>query len=168
MIPLAGFPCLKESATVQEALQKLRSFCPLNASSPCGFSELMVVDEQGALVGRVTQQGILRVLFSSLLDSINVKPFEGRTMDYSDLSILLNGVLMKEGATHLKSSVAKVIEKGIRVLPASTDLIHAMSVMVMGNETVLPVEEDRKVVGVIKLVQVLSALGDKLVFPEAR
>ena len=169
MIPLAGFPCLKESGTVQEALQKLRSFCPLNSSSPCGFSELLVVDEKGGLVGRVTQQGILRVLFSSLLESINIKPkpFEGRTLDYSDLAILLDGVLMKEGANHLKSSVAKVIERGLRVMPASTDLIHAMSIMVMGNETVMPVEENHKLVGVVKLVQVLSALGDKLISPEA-
>ncbi|OGR17256.1 MAG: hypothetical protein A2X81_11500 [Desulfobacterales bacterium GWB2_56_26] len=168
MIPLAGFPCLKESGTVQEALQKLRSFCPLNGPSPCGFSELLVVDEKGELVGRITQQGILRVLFSSLLDSINIKPFEGKTMDYSDLAILLDGVLMKEGANHLKSSVARVIERGLRVMPASTDLIHAMSIMVLGNETVMPVEENQKLVGVVKLVQVLSALGDKLISPEAR
>lgn len=168
MIPLSGYPCMKESGTVQEALQKLRSFCPRGASSPCGFNELMVVNERGELVGRVTQQGILRVLFSSLLDSMDVKPFEGRTINYSDLAILLDGVLMKEGANHLKSSVARVIERGLRVMPASTDLIHAMSIMVLGNETVMPVEENQKLVGVVKLVQVLSALGDKLISPEAR
>ena len=40
--------------------------------------------------------------------------------------------------------------------------------MVMGNETVVPVEENHKLIGVVKLVQVLSALGDKLISPEAR
>ena len=163
MIPLSGFPCMKESGTVQEAIQQLRSFCPIGSTGPCGFSELMVVDDKGGLIGRVTQQGILRVLFSTLLDTVDIKNFEGKTAEYSDLSTLLNGVLMKEGVNHLNASLTKVIEKGVRVLPASTDLIHAMSVMVICKETVLPVEENGKLVGVVKLAEVFGALGDKLI-----
>jgi hypothetical protein len=163
MIPLSGFPCLKESATVQEAIQQLRSFCPIGSSGPCGFSELMVVDDKGGLIGRVTQQGILRVLFSTLLDPVETKVFEGKTTDFSDLTTLLNGVMLKEGANHLNSPVAKVIEKGIRVLPATSDLIHAMAVMVIMKETVLPVEENGKLCGVVKLAEVFGALGDKLI-----
>jgi CBS domain-containing protein len=163
MIPLSGFPCMKESGTVQEAIQQLRSFCPIGSSGPCGFSELMVVDDKGGLIGRVTQQGILRVLFSTLLDTVDIKNFEGKTAGYSDLSTLLNGVLIKEGVNHLNASLTKVIEKGVRVLPASTELIHAMSVMVINKETVLPVEENGKLVGVVKLAEVFGALGDKLI-----
>ncbi len=163
MIPLSGFPCMQESGTVQEAIQQLRSFCPIGSSGPCGFSELMVVDGQGGLIGRVTQQGILRVLFSTLLDPMDIKNFEGKTAQYSDLSTLLNGVMIKEGVNHLNASLTKVIEKGIRVLPAATDLVHAMSVMVICKETVLPVEENGKLVGVVKLSEVFGALGDKLI-----
>ncbi len=163
MLPLAGFPCMKESGTVQEAIQQLRSFCPLGSSGPCGFSELMVVDDQGGLVGRVTQQGILRVLFATILEPVDIKPFEGKTIEYSDLSTLLNGVLMREGVNHLNASIGRVIEKGIRVLPVATDLIHAMSVMVICKETVLPVEENGKLVGVVKLAEVFGALGDQLI-----
>ena len=163
MLPLSAFPCLKESGTVQEAIQQLRSFCPIGSSGPCGFSELMVVDDKGGLIGRVTQQGILRVLFSTLLDPIDIKPFEGKTFEYSDLSTLLNGVMMREGVNHLNASLAKVIEKGIRVLPATTDLIHAMSVMVICKETELPVEDNGKLVGVVKLSEVFGAIGDKLI-----
>jgi CBS domain-containing protein len=163
MMPLSAFPCMKESGTVQEAIHQLRSFCPIGSSGPCGFSELMVVDDKGGLVGRVTQQGILRVLFSSLLDGVDIKKFEGKTAEYSDLTTLLNGVMLKEGVNHLNASLAKVIEKGIRVLPATYDLIHAMSVMVICKETVLPVEENGKLVGVVKLAEVFGALGDKLI-----
>jgi hypothetical protein len=163
MIPLSGFPCLKETATVREAIQQLRSFCPIGSSGPCGFNELMVVDDKGGLIGRVTQQGILRVLFSTLLDPVETKVFEGKTVEYSDLTTLLNGVMLKEGVHHLNAPVAKVIEKGIRVLPASSDLIHAMSVMVIMKETVLPVEENGKLCGVVKLAEVFGALGDKLI-----
>ncbi len=163
MLPLSAFPCMKESDTVREAIAQLRSFCPIGSSGPCGFSELMVVDYQGGLVGRVTQQGILKVLFSSLLDTTDIKAYEGKTIEYSDLTILLNGVILKEGVNHLNASLSKVIEKGIRVLPATTDLIHAMSVMVICKETVLPVEEDGKLVGVVKLSEVFGALGDKLI-----
>jgi CBS domain-containing protein len=163
MMPLAAFPCMKESGTVQEAIQQLRSFCPIGSSGPCGFSELMVVNDQGGLIGRVTQQGILRVLFATMLDPVNIKGFEGKTAEYSDLSTLLNGVLIKEGRNHLNSSLTAVIEKVIRVLPAATDLIHAMSIMVICKETVLPVEENGKLVGVVKLAEVFGALGDKLI-----
>ena len=163
MLPLSAFPCLKESSTVQEAIQQLRSFCPIGSSGPCGFSELMVVDDKGGLIGRVTQQGILRVLFSTLLDPLDIKPFAGRSIEYSDLATLLEGVLMKEGVNHLHAPVSKVIEKGIRVLPATTDLIHAMSVMVICKETVLPVEDNGKLVGVVKLSEVFGAIGDKLI-----
>jgi CBS domain-containing protein len=163
MIPLTGFPCMKESGTVEEAIHQLRSFCPLGSSGPCGFSELMVVDDQGGLIGRVTQQGILRVLFATLLEPVDIKGFEGKTAEYSDLSTLLNGVLIKEGRNHLNATLTAVIEKTIRVLPAATDLIHAMSVMVICKETVLPVEDNGKLVGVVKLAEVFGALGDKLI-----
>lgn len=163
MLPLTAFPCMKESGTVQEAIQQLRSFCPLGSSGPCGFSELMVVDDQGRLVGRVTQQGILRVLFSTLLDPVDIKAYSGKTIEYSDLTTLLNGVMLREGVNHLNASLAHVIEKGIRMLPAASDLIHAMSVMVICRETVLPVEENGKLVGVVKLAEVFGALGDKLI-----
>jgi CBS domain-containing protein len=163
MIPLSGFPCMKESGTVQEAIRQLRSFCPVGSTGPCGFSELMVVDDQGGLIGRVTQQGILRVLFSTLLETVDIKNFEGKTAEYSDLSTLLNGVMIKEGVNHLNAPLTNVIEKGIRVLPATTELIHAMSTMVICKETVLPVEENGKLVGVVKLSEVFGALGDKLI-----
>ena len=163
MIPLSGFPCMRESGTVQEAVRQLRSFCPIGSTGPCGFSELMVVDDKGGLIGRVTQQGILRVLFSTLLDPIDIKPFEGRTIEYSDLATLLDGVLIKEGVNHLNATVTRVIEKGIRTVSASTDLIHAMSIMVIGKETVLPVVDNGKLVGVVKLAEVFGAIGDRLV-----
>jgi len=163
MLPLSAFPCMKENGTVQEAIVQLRSFCPIGSSGPCGFSELMVVDDKGGLVGRVTQQGILRVLFSTLLDPVEVKVYEGKTVAFDDLATLLNGVMLKEGVNHLNSSLTKVIEKGVRVLPVSTDLIHAMSAMVICKETVLPVEENGKLVGVVKLAEVFAALGDKLI-----
>jgi CBS domain-containing protein len=163
MLPLSAFPCMKESGTVEEAIHQLRSFCPLGSSGPCGFSELMVVDDQGRLIGRVTQQGILRVLFSTLLDPVDIKAFSGKTIEYSDLTTLLNGVMLREGVNHLNASLTHVIEKGIRVLPASSDLIHAMSVMVICRETVLPVEENGKLIGVVQLAEVFGALGDKLI-----
>jgi len=163
MLPLSAFPCMKENGTVQEAIVQLRSFCPIGSSGPCGFSELMVIDDKGGLVGRVTQQGILRVLFSTLLDPVEVKVYEGKTVAFDDLATLLNGVMLKEGVNHLNSSLTKVIEKGVRVLPVSTDLIHAMSAMVICKETVLPVEENGKLVGVVKLAEVFAALGDKLI-----
>jgi len=163
MMPLSAFPCMKESGTVQEAIQQLRSFCPIGSSGPCGFSELMVIDDKGGFIGRVTQQGILRVLFSTLLNTADIKAFEGKTAEYSDLTTLLNGVMLKEGVNHLNASLAKVIEKNVRVLSASSDLIHAMSPMVICTETVLPVTENDKLVGVVKLAEVFGALGDKLI-----
>lgn len=163
MLPLSAFPCLKESDTVQEAIRQLRSFCPVGSSGPCGFNELLVVDDRGGLVGRVTQQGILKVLFSTLLDTVDIKKFEGKTAEYSDLSTLLNGVMIKEGVNHLNASISGVIEKGIRTLPINADLIRAMAVMVIGRETVLPVEVNGKLVGVVKLSEVFGAIGDKLI-----
>ena len=163
MIPLSGFPRMKESGTVQEAIQQLRSFCPLGSTGPCGFTELMVVDDQGALIGRVTQQGILKVLFSTLLDSADIKKFEGKTAEFSDLTTLLNGVMIKEGVNHLEATLTGVIERNVRTLAPSTDLVHAMSIMVIGKETVLPVVDGGKLIGVVKMAEVFGALGDQLI-----
>jgi hypothetical protein len=38
-----------------------------------------------------------------------------------------------------------------------------MSVMVIMKETVLPVEENGKLCGVVKIAEVFGALGDKLI-----
>lgn len=161
MTPLKDFPCLKETSAVREAIGQLRSFCPIDGAAPCGFSELMVVDEAGRLVGKVSQQGILQVLFASLLET-DIKNFEGRTAEYSDLTTLLNGVLIKEGVNHLDASLSGVIERGLRVLSPDSDLIHAMAVMVITRQSTLPVEENGKLIGVAKLSEVFGALGDKL------
>jgi CBS domain-containing protein len=123
----------------------------------------MVVDDEGRLIGRVTQQGILRALFSTLLDTEDIKAFEGKNPEYSDLTTLLNGAMLKEGVNHLNASLAKVIEKNVRVLSAASDLIHAMSVMVICRETVLPVVENGRLIGVVKLAEVFGTLGDKLI-----
>ncbi len=48
-------------------------------------------------------------------------------------------------------------------MPATTDLIHAMSIMVICRETVLPVEENGKLVGAVQLAEVFGAIGDMLV-----
>lgn len=163
MIPLSGFPRMKESGTVEEAIQQLRSFCPLGSTGPCGFTELMVVDDQGGLVGRVTQQGILKVLFSSLLDTTDIKKFEGKTAEFSDLATLLNGVLIREGVNHLEATLSRVIERNVRTLAPNSDLVQTMSVMVICQETVLPVVEGAKLIGVVKLSEVFGALGDQLI-----
>ena len=79
------------------------------------------------------------------------------------MATLLGDVLMKEGVNHLNATITHVVERGIRVLPASTDLVHAMSVMVICKETVMPVEENCKLIGVVKLAEIFGALGDKLI-----
>lgn len=163
MIPLSGFPCMQESGTVREAIQQLRSFCPLDSTGPCGFGELMVVDGAGKLIGRVTQQGILRVLFATLLEPVDIKNFEGRTFDSSDLATLLDGVLIREGVNHLDASLTSVIETGVRTVSPDTDLINAMAIMVICRETVLPVTEDGQLRGIVKLAEVFGSLGDMLI-----
>lgn len=79
------------------------------------------------------------------------------------MSTLLGGVLIREGVNHLNAGISSVIEKEIRILPASTDLIQAMSVMVIGGETVLPVEEKGVLCGVVKLAEIFGAIGDTLI-----
>ena len=64
MIPMTGLPCLKENSTIQNnSTTADRVVCPIGSSGPCGFNELMVVNDKGGLVGRVTQQGIFESFF---------------------------------------------------------------------------------------------------------
>lgn len=162
MLPLSGFPCLAQTATVEEAIRQLHSFCPVGASGPCGFNELMVVDDQGGLVGRITPQGVLRVLFSTLLESVDVKRFEGVKVEYSDLTTLLNGVILREGSNHLHAPLSSVIERPAKILAPDDNLLHAMSCMVILKETSLPVAEGGKLVGVVQLTEIFSRIGDLL------
>ncbi len=162
MLPLSGFPSLAQTATVEEAIRQLHSFCPVGASGPCGFNELMVVDDRGGLVGRITPQGVLRVLFSTLLESVDVKRFEGVKVEYSDLTTLLNGVILREGSNHLQAPLSSVIERPAKILAPDDSLLHAMSCMVILKETSLPVAEGGKLVGVVQLTEIFSRIGDLL------
>ena len=162
MTPLASFPCLAETSTIGDAVRMLRSYCPLDRSEPCGYNELLVVDGGGRLLGRVSQQGMLHGLFSSLLPTNDVKAFSGKLQGFSDLTTLLDAVLLEKGQHHLQDSIVPVIEKGLRPLPATATLLHAMAVMVLSKETVLPVEDNGTVCGVVKLSQIFAAIGDAL------
>jgi Mg/Co/Ni transporter MgtE len=72
MIRVSGFPRLKENGMVQEAIQQLRSFCSISSSGLCGFNELMVVVENGKLIGVVNLSKIFEAL-GDMLISMNSK-----------------------------------------------------------------------------------------------
>lgn len=156
-IPMKRFPHIDEDLNLHEAVKALQEYT-------CGqyermrYSEMLVVNRQNQLVGRVNLQSVLKGLDPNLGQIF--KGFEGKPGEFPNLAILWGdsffeacharfGKNIKEFMTPLPPAV-KVNESGLK----------ALSIMLSHNETVLPVvsEDGAEVLGVIRLEEVFNAI----------
>jgi len=157
VIPLKDFPHLKESQTLHDAVEELISFT-------CGefdrirYAEILVFNERNQLSGRATLQDILLSLDPRLKEASNVREFEGKGSQFPDLTILWEDSFFIE-CTKWSHILIKSLMSPIKYTVKGGDpVLKALAIMINSKHAVLPVIDEGRIIGVIRLKEIFAAI----------
>lgn len=154
LVSLTEYPSIRDNATLRDALSVLLSAF----SGGKRFRHLLVLDANGQLVGLLGIRDILRGLFPEYLrsDELHRHPFQGVQPDFRALALIWQETCetqCKEAASNpvrdFMSSVPTTIRPG-------DPITLAAYLMVNHDASILPVVDDGKVVGVVRMIDVFN------------
>lgn len=159
-IPLERYPHLNENQTIHDAVQVIMAYT-CGENERLRYSEIMVINDQNKLVGRINLQSILMGLDSRLVELAKVKKFEGKGTDFPNLAIMWEDSFF-EGCSRQSGKAIKTFLTPIRhIVKGGDPLLKALSIMLSTNEVILPVLEEEAVVGVIRLEEIFKGISTR-------
>ncbi|MBA3016259.1 MAG: CBS domain-containing protein [Proteobacteria bacterium] len=160
IIPLDRYPHLSDTQTLHDAVEIIQTFT-CGPSDRLRYSELMVINDQNQLVGRVTLQDILQGLDQRLVDVTKVKKFEGQSVEYANLSILWEDSFFVECAKKRITPIKDLMSPATRFVKGEDPLLKALAMLLHSNDVIMPVVDDGRVVGVIRLEEIFKAISSR-------
>ena len=160
IIPLAQYPHLKDSQTLADAIGMLYSFT-------CGehkrfrYSEILILNDQGQLAGRVTLQDLLKAYDARLADIPKVQEFEGKGAEFPNLAILWEESFFKRCAKQGLKPIGEFMSPIKNIAKATDPVLKVLSIMLAKNETVLPVIENDEVIGLIRIEEIFKSISEQ-------
>jgi len=157
VIPLDSFPHLNEDQNLHDAVEVL-------LSNKCGeydrirYAELLILNDQNQLSGRVTLQNILLNLDPRLKEASNVKGFEGKGAGFLDLVILWEDSFFVECKKWSHISIKELMLPIKHIVKGSDPVLKALAIMTNTNNFVLPVVDEGRILGVIRLKEIFTSI----------
>nr|MBF0220707.1 CBS domain-containing protein [Desulfobulbaceae bacterium] len=154
IIPIDRYPHLRETQTLSDAVQVLMSHT-------CGENEylryagILVLNEKNQLVGGLNLQDILRALDKRFALP---KGHEGKAGEYPNLAILWEDSFFHKCSEKKDIAISDFMVPTKKIVKGDDPLLKALSIMLHGNEVVLPVKEEGSIIGVIRLEEIFLAL----------
>ena len=146
LIPLTEYPHLPYWATFKEALIQLSS-----ASEP-GMNTVLVFDEAYRLVGILTQADILR----------GIEPKFARHYE-EGVPVFWSELLAQGAKKNMTLPIKELMSEAKTMIEASDNILKASHLMLLENQEILAVKENDRVIGVIRLDNVLHEIIDLII-----
>ena len=160
VIPLENFPHLVETQTLHDAVAELISYT-------CGeygrvrYAELLVFNDRNQLSGRVTLQDILLSLDPRLKEASRIKEFEGKSSQFPDLTILWEDSFFVECTKWSHIRIKDLMSPIKHIVKGGDPVLKALAIMINTKFTVLPVVDEGRIIGVIRLKEIFTAITAK-------
>jgi CBS domain-containing protein len=163
MIPIEEYPHIDASSTVCDAMSLMHT----SLAAPHKFRTILVTDENQRLLGYLSLRDLIRAVGPGYLrkEAPNYKghqPFQGIANDLSALSLIWQdgfSVKIRAEAKKPVKDMMTLIEH--TVLPGDP-FAKCVHLMVVQNELIIPVAENDKVIGVIRLVDIFERIAEQL------
>lgn len=158
MKPLAEYPHIDADATLHDVFTMLKQRC----DSALQFRSVLVFDKQQRLVGKISLHDLLHIVLPDYLTHMPTH-FEGADSDLSSLALLWQ----EDSAEHVRKIAAERI--GDHVRPAAAPLKRedpltlALYRFANSDFNTIPVADDGRIVGVLRIVDVLAAVANTAV-----
>ena len=154
-IPIDVYPHLQENQVLQDAIDVIRSFTCVDYLQ---FSEVLILNDQHELVGRITVREILRGFGPQWLAEDETPDFEGLEADFPNLAILWEDSFYKECRNQAGRPLKEFLSPIKATVKPSDPLLKALYIMMRAHDNNLPVIDENRIVGVIRIKEVFTAV----------
>jgi Mg/Co/Ni transporter MgtE len=161
IITLDRYPHLTEDQSLHDAVEAIKSYTH-SPEARLAYSELFVLDiSNHLLVGRARLQDIIRGIDSRFNGLGKVGKFEGKKTDVTNLVTLWGDSFFDECAKSRTKQIREFMSPVQHTVGGSDSLLKALAMMLSANETVLPVVDNDRVAGVIRLEEIFNAITNR-------
>jgi CBS domain-containing protein len=151
LTPLAGYPNVRDSATLRDV------FASLQAASGAAeqFRNVLVLDDHERLVGTL---GLRDLLYALLPDYLHQTPerYEGGGIDLASLAPLWQEDCSEQCRKAAAMPAGAHARKIAATLAPDDPLTKAVFLFAATGANILPVVEDKRLLGVLRLVDVFA------------
>jgi CBS domain-containing protein len=152
MVPLTGYPHILETATLRDA------FVVLHEAFDQGrrYRHILVLDEHQRLVGLLGLRDIMRGLFPAYLRTKEHARHEAPIPDFPALTLIWQETCDTQCKEAAKNPVKGFMDKIRATIKPDSPLTMAAYLMVINDISMLPVVDNGKLVGVIRMIDVFN------------
>lgn len=159
MIPISEYATVALSASIQEAVRLLETI--LDESCCSSYRSVLVMDENGNALGILTLRDLIKAIAPQVVDP-NLLP---NSITWIIEDTTPNGYLAdifsaERGKSQAQKTVREVMGKmNLITVEAETPLIKAVHIMIQKNIGTLPVIDQGKLVGIIRINEVFREIA---------
>ncbi|MEK6202058.1 MAG: CBS domain-containing protein [Desulfobulbaceae bacterium] len=157
IIPLERYPHLQETQTLHDAVETLENFS-CGENERLRYSTLFIINHQNQLVGKLNLQDLLIALDDRFVTIPKAAGFEGKGDEFPNLAILWEDSFFIECAKKKNLFLKDLMRPVSRIVKADDPLVKALSIMLHGDDQVLPVLDGDSIAGVIRLEEMFKAV----------
>lgn len=161
MIPIEEYSTVPTNATVKEAIEVLtKSFSQLESGEYAGHRSVLVIDENQQPVGLLTFRDLIKAIEPKF--AIDPSKVPGHSIPYTDLpDVAWDGYFTQRSQQEAKHPVSEVMRPlKLLTIDADAPLLKAVHMMVNNDVGSLPVTENGKVVGMIRINEVFMEIAN--------
>ena len=162
-VPITDYPHIPASASICDAIQMMHN----SLSEGHKYRTILVTDEEGHLQGYLSLRDLMRAVGPNYLSKKTPsykghQPFEGISDDFTALSLIWQeGFTLKvmEEARKPVSGVLTLIENTVSL---DDPFAKCAYLLLVQDVLILPVVENDRVIGVIRLVDIFERIADTI------
>ena len=173
MVPVNEYATVSKDATLAEALRALENENMRYGAAPYRHQSLVVVNEAGHAVGRVSQKDIMRALEPGYDEVGDARWIErSRLTQRMLVAVREQFNLWEQPVASMRKRIERVKVADIMQVPSEGEFVDeddtlniAMHRIVMNSHHSLLVTQNRKIVGILRSTDAFNALYD-MIFPK--
>jgi CBS domain-containing protein len=153
LIPLAEYPNIRDNAILRDAFAALQKCHAANRA----YRHVLVLDETDHLVGQLGMHDLLRGLLPEFLQEHG--HYEGAHADYHGLALIWQETFATQCRDMADKPVLPYMGTVKNRVKVDDPLTLAAYFMATSSASILPVTEGKRVIGVVRLLDVFNAAG---------
>jgi len=163
MVPIDDYPHITASSTICDAMILMHS----NLTEDHKYRTILVTDENEHLLGYLSLRDLIRSVGPGYLrkeapDYKGHQPFQGISTDLSALSLIWQEGFTVKIREEAKKTVKEMMTLIERTVSPEDQFAKCIYLMLVQNELIIPVVENGKVIGVIRLVDIFELIAENL------
>jgi predicted transcriptional regulator len=160
VIPIARYPHLNETHSLHDAVGAINSYT-YGTNDRIRYDELLIINDRNQLSGLVTLQDILQCLHPRLKDFSRGRKFEGKKPEFPDLTILWEGSFFVECTKRSQILLKDCMSPIKHTVKGDDPVLKALAIMLKTKEVILPVVDDDRITGVIRLKEIFKEIASQ-------